>query len=556
MDDGISLGWFWDSHQSVAFSVAPFNGGARRYGADFGKPPISFPMMHCVHPSLFRAYTQLANQCKLISYYNYGPDYIGAEGAWSGEDWPRYAVHHISNQASLADDILGPGCMRPSRVAMLYSMSTEYRAPQVSFRDKRATFLALSHDYYQPELVNEDQIAGGALMHYDALYVLDPWITESAQKEIESWVKGGGLLWACADSATKNEYDEPCDLLNRLAGLERSFSGKLSKNALMISPPPGINAFNPHNVPAAGRPVTTACKGARILATCGDGVAAWLDRKVQKGKLVYVGHRAGLDYRAGAGKYKDECIWPDDRRGVINGPLMEANIPREMTVSEPMVLAMPLSTETGTVIPIYNMHKSWPHPRGNLVFKLREPKAPVSVQWVLAGELKLQDIPFEYRDGVMTTTLPDLPFDGTMIVVRRTPAPPDDRIEKMRQSTEAHLASADWQTLSAGAWFAGFFPAWKLGPKLVPLLAHEHWAVRRSAAESLGRLGEVSAAEAIRKAVDGEKDPHALADEIAALALLGHRDAPVLCRALCEYHDTFRKVEGARIAQLLAQKAR
>ena len=114
--------WNWDSHQAVAFSVAPFNGGARRYGADFGKTPLSFPMMHCVAPSLFRAYTQLANQCKFISYYNYGPDYEATEGFWSQSECGD-AVQHVNNQAARMDDILGPGTMRPSRVAMLYATS-------------------------------------------------------------------------------------------------------------------------------------------------------------------------------------------------------------------------------------------------------------------------------------------------------------------------------------------------------------------------------------------------------------------------------------------------
>lgn len=544
-------GWFWDSHQSVAFSVAAFNGGARRYGADFGKPPISFPMMHCVNPSLFRAYTQLANQCKLISFYNYGPDYLGLEGAWSGSDWPRYTVHHLCNQASLADDILGPGSMRPSRVALLYAMSTEYRTPQVSFADKRATFLALSHDYYQPELVNEDQVAAGALAQYDALYVLDPWVTTAAQSAIARWVKDGGLLWASADALTRNEYNEPSDLLQHL-GVTRAFDTPAAGTALTVTPIAAHKVFNPHTVPAQGRPSAVTCPGARVWAWYGDEVPAWLESSVDKGKLVYVGHRAGLDYRAGAGKYKDECIWPDDRRAVINGPLFDARIPREMTISEPMVLAMPLSTEAGTVIPIYNMHKSWPYPRTNLVFTLREPKAPVSVQWVLAGELKLADLPFTFADGLMTVTLPDLPFDGTMLVIRRTPPPPDDRLERMHLATEAQLASTDWQTLSAGAWCAGFFPAWRLGTKLIPLLAHEHWAVRRSAAESLGRLGDTAAAGALRAAIENETDPHVLVDEIAALVRLHHPDAAALVRALREHPDTFRRAEGARLNGLLA----
>src|SRR4051812_40734050 len=72
VSDWMSLGsWRWDSHQSVAFSVAMYNAGARRYGEE----PVSFPMMHCVWPSDFRAYTMLANQVRYVSFYNFGPSY-------------------------------------------------------------------------------------------------------------------------------------------------------------------------------------------------------------------------------------------------------------------------------------------------------------------------------------------------------------------------------------------------------------------------------------------------------------------------------------------------
>ncbi len=552
-------GWFWDSHQAVAYSVAAFNGGARRYGADFGQPPLSFPMMHCVYPSLCRAYTQLGNQCKLISFYNYGPDYIGAAGAWSGSENCRYAVHHICNQASLADDILGPGTMRPSRVALLYSLAAEYRWPQLTFPDKRATFLALAHEFFQPELVNEDQVAAGALAHYDALYVLDPWVAGAAQQAIEKWTRGGGLLWACADAASKNEYDEGCDLLERL-GLQRApAAADLAGNALQVAPAPEQETFTPHAVPAQGRPRTVTCAGARVRATYGDGVPAWLEKTAGKGKLVYIGHRAGLNYALGAGRWKDECIWPDDGRVDLVGQcLREAGIAREMIISDPArpgrplqwIQAVPLSTASGTVIPLYNVHRSYPKPRSDLVIRLREPKPPVSVEWVWAGELKLAAIPFTHQDGWLTTTLPDLPYDGTLLVVRRTPAPPDDRLDKMRQAAEAHLASSDWQAVSAGAWFAGFFPEWKLGAKLAPGLRHSHWAVRRSAAEALGRLGERGAAVELRQAVERETDAHALADEIAALALLGQADVPALCQALQASADPFWKAESARITAL------
>ena len=64
VSDWMSLGsWRWDSHQAVAFSVAMFNAGARRYGQD----PVTFPMMHCVYPSDFRAYTMLANAIEALA---------------------------------------------------------------------------------------------------------------------------------------------------------------------------------------------------------------------------------------------------------------------------------------------------------------------------------------------------------------------------------------------------------------------------------------------------------------------------------------------------------
>ena len=75
--------------------------------------------------------------------------------------------------------------------------------------------------------------------------------------------------------------------------------------------------------------------------------------------------------------------------------------------------------------------------------------------------------------------------------------------------------------------------------------------MRRSAAESLGRLGESKAGKALRQAVDRETDPHALVDEIAALAMLGHRDAAALCRFLSTNSDPFWQSEGTRITALL-----
>jgi hypothetical protein len=547
--------WNWDSHQAVAFSVAPFNAGARRYGADFGKPPISFPMMHCVNPSFFRAYTQLGNQCKFISYYNYGPDYEVTEGFWS-PSWSGQAVQQIDNQAAQMDDILGPGVMRPSRVAMLYATSQDIWWPQWSFVDKRGTFLALSHSYYQPELVSEEQIAAGALAHYDALYVLDSVVPRATQDRIVSWVKNGGLLWSCAEAGVVDEYKESCDLLYRVGGLKRDNSVAQTQ-LVQIVPVKGETSFTAHQVPPLGRarevirPGVFTWPGVKIRATYSDGNPAWAEKKVGKGKLVYLGHRAGMAYGRSAGARGEFKWWPDGgQRQLLYVPLVEAKIEPELSVSGPLVMASPISTDAGTVIILFNM---FPEDQTNLTVTLKEPARPQSVQWC-GGNPELTALPYEYADGRLVIRNLNLPKRGTMILVRRKPAPADDRLVVMRATAEKGLASTDWQAASAGAWFAGFYPDWNLAPQVLPLLNHEHWAVRRSAAEALGRLGHKPAAAALRAALARETDTHALADELYALTLLDPREAKKLFSKYRKHADIFVRQEVERAAALVPEK--
>jgi len=543
--------WWWDSHQSVAWSVAPYNAGARRYGADYGKTPTTFPMMHNVWPSIMRAFTQLGNNCKLISYYNYGPDYVVTEGMWSNGDGSRYNVNRVNNMSAKVDDILGPGHMRPSRVAQLYTMSNEYWAPATTFSDHRPTFLSLTHDYFSPDLITEDQIAAGALQHYDALYVLDQWITKDAEAAIEKWVKAGGMLWTCGDSLTFNQYNEKSDLLSKMAGLERDFTplpppaaGEAAPvKATLIKAAPGQPEFEEHNIPPYGIHTKLSWPGATVRGVYNNGAPAWLEGKVGKGKVVYLGLRPGIAYAWRGAKAFDKRLWPANGRTYLTGPLLEAGIERELSLSTPLVMASPISTTDGTVVVLYNLTNDL---KKDVTMRLKEPKAPHSVQ-IFDANLNLVDIPFTYENGFAVAIIPEILWNGQMVVVRRQPAPADDRLAIMRAAAEKNLASTEWEALSAGAWFASFFPDWKLAPKIVPLLAHEHWAVRRSAAEALGRLGHTAAGPALLTAAEKEQDCNALADEVGALVALKHPAAAGWVEKLKVDKNQFLRGEGERL---------
>lgn len=524
-------GWRWDNHQAVAYSVATFNAGARVYGGT----PHSTPMMHCGWPTTLRSFTEMANNVKFVSFFLIGPCYIGTEWFWGEMPSCYTAVHTASNSANLTDDLLAPGLLRPSRVALLYSMATENWDPTSSFADKRATFLALSHDYFPAELVTEEQVAAGALAHYDALYVLDPYVTAAAQGAIDAWVKAGGLLWTCADALRWNEYQEPSDLLQRGFGLQRTWTTAARDTRLI--PAAGETALRAQATPPT--PVdTVAWTGATVRARYGDGRAAWLEKAAGKGRVVYLAHRGGVSYsqKSIAPVAIDaalDALWGDFGRVPITTPLFEAKFDRELTLSEPDVMATPLDSAGGTLIVMHNMQN---RPLANLRCSLKAAAKPVSVEYV--KDLALTPVPFSYENGRVAFTLPV--FDGpAMVAVRAVPAPADDRQERIRANTLRLFASAEPGDLAAAAWFAGLSPQWKLGDRLLPLLANADPSVRRCAAEACGRLQLAAAAAPLARQLEEETDAHVLAYGAQALARLGDSRFPALALRLAKSGEAF-----------------
>jgi hypothetical protein len=207
-------------------------------------------------------------------------------------------------------------------------------------------------------------------------------------------------------------------------------------------------------------------------------------------------------------------------------------------------MASALSAEKGTVVPLFNL--TW-RPIKDLKVGVKEAEKPHSVR--MFDGLDLKDAPWQYRDGRVWVRIAELDVhSGQMLVIRYGPLPEDNRMQTMKKRAVRHLSSEDRQALSAGAWFVGFFPDWDLASKLVPLLSHPAWAVRRAAAESIGRLEYVSAGKKLMAASGEEKDPHVLADQLLSLARLG---VPKTAR-LCE--DVVRKNKRVipRVAALRA----
>jgi len=533
ISDFMSTGLRWDSQQAIAFSIAPYHSGARVYPdkAPAGWPtdtlgplPRSNIMMHCGWSApTFNAYTQMANGVEHMSYYHFGPEYVATEWYWSESPGAYVGPHKLGNRAAQVDDILEKARVRPSRVAMLYSRSTEYWNAQASFTDKRASFLGLSHEYYQPELVTEEQVAAGALDHYDAMYVLEPWVSDATQARIKAFVERGGLLWTCADALRFNEFGDESDFLKATYGLGRSFTTEARDTTL--KPAAGETAIVGQATPKTSVD-KIAWADAKVRASFGDGRAAWLEKAVGKGRVVYLAFRAGASYTGQALRIGgEEVVWGDSGRVPLTLPLNEARIARELILSQPSIMAQPLTSNLGTLVVLYNMQGDTAR---NVNIRLKAKQAPKSVQ--AFDEMKLVDVPFTFRDGFVEVTLPALAREQ-IVAFRDTAMPVDDRPAKQQALTREMLASTDWQDLTAGAFFAGFNPTWNLGDRLVALLTHENGMVRRAAAEAIARLKFAPAANALATGVPQEKHPHAAAEMLIALAALNDDRFPAQARA-------------------------
>jgi len=551
ISDFMSNGLRWDSQQAIAFSIAPYHSGARVYPEEapagwpsdaMGPLPRSSIMMHCGWSApTFNAYVQLANDVRFMSFYHFGPEYLATEWYWSEDPNAYIGPHKLDNRATQVDDILGSARMRPSRVAMLYARSTEYWNAQASFADKRASFLGLSHEYYQPELVTEEQVNSGALDHYDALYILEPWVTDAAQAKIKAFVERGGLLWTCADALRWNEYQDPSDFLQRTYGLKRMYTEKAL--ATMMIPATGEKEIRKQDTPKT--PVDTVdWEGATVRARFADGRPAWLEKQVGKGRVVYLAFRAGINYTNKAVRVPGaEVVWGDSGRAPLTLPLNEARVGRELILSQPNIMAQPLTSNTGTVIVLYNMQGDTAR---NVTIRLKARKAPVRVQTF--DDMTLLDLPFTFKDGWVEMTVPALVREQ-MIAVHDVPAPADDRLQKLQAHTKELLASQDWEDLTAGAWFAGFYPEWKLTDRLLPLLDHENGMVRRAVAEALGRLKYTPAVDTLAARIPQEKHPHVCAEMLMSLAVLDDARFPALAQTAFDRPQAYIQMQILRAAR-------
>jgi hypothetical protein len=399
--------WTWEGFQLMGFQAAMFRSGSR------GTMPIQAWITPSDETNLrLKSASALCQGAKHFFYWTYGPTCTSTENYWSDLRGSYEGVVAIARQLAAAEHLIAPGRTRPTRLALLYSISSDLWQPfgYVHMLERRGTYLSLVHDQYLVDFLTEEDVEAGRLKEYDVLYVTDPCIKETALAAIGSWVMGGGHLYGSCAAGSRNEFNEEVEGLARVFGIQPPTIAKIQPGAYHIRGVLNGLAYldqielKQRNEPASfgviGVQVRAAPATGTIAGVFKDGSPAVVSQAYGKGQAVWIGACPGISYikdaKFVARELKEQ--WPAGQRRWINGVVRERRTPRLVELSHPVVEAGVYDAPGGTALVLANFTYQ---PIEALQVRLMTPKPVRSVHSCEKGELK-----FTTEGGMVSFTLP------------------------------------------------------------------------------------------------------------------------------------------------------
>ena len=207
----------WEGFQLMGFQAAIVRSGGR------GRTPS----MTWITPSdernfRLKAGSALCQGSKHFFFWTYGPTCFGTENYWSDLRSAYDGVATLARHLAAAEHITAPGRLRPTRVALLYSISSDLWQPfgYIHMLERRGLYFALIHNQYLVDMITEEDIEAGRLAEYDVLYTADPCLTAASTVAVTQWVRDGGWIFGTCGAGSRNEFDEPVGGLAEVFGIE------------------------------------------------------------------------------------------------------------------------------------------------------------------------------------------------------------------------------------------------------------------------------------------------------------------------------------------------
>ncbi len=411
----------WEGFQLMGFQAAIFRSGSRG----------TLPIIAWITPSdetnlRLKSASALCQGAKHFFYWTYGPTATSTENYWSDLRGAYHGVVAMTGQLAAAEHILAPGKTRKTRVALLYSISSDLWQPfgYVHMLERRGTYLSLVHDQYLVDMLTEEDLDAPRLEDYDVLYVTDPCIKETAAARIEHWVRAGGHLFGCCAAGSRNEFNEAVPGLAKVFGIEPNVTTEVQPGRYHIrgalngmdyldqirfveteldtdtgtdtgTDTKTAGELSPLGVMGVKTTFTPA--GGNVLGTFRNGSPAAVGHRFGKGRTFYIGACPAISYIKGANFVARELKerWPADRRRLINAVARRRGVRPLVELSHPVVEAGVYDAPQGTALILANFTYE---PIRELKVRLPVARPVKAVRSIQQGKLRFSSQPAEPQD--------------------------------------------------------------------------------------------------------------------------------------------------------------
>jgi hypothetical protein len=386
----------WEGFQLMGFQSALIRSAGR------GEVPI----IAWITPSdetnlVLKTSSALCQGARHFFYWTYGPTATSTENYWSDLPGAHAGIVRMTRQMAFGEPITAEGRQRPTRVALVYSISSDLWQPfgYVHMLERRLTYLALVHEQFQVDFLTEEDIVAGRLADYDVVYATDPCLSDAAADRLAAWVRAGGHLTATGAAGSRNEFNQMSVRLQDVLGLAEAprteaqdgryhIRGALNaidylEEVRWLTNAPGAPVdFGVMGVRIKGVPAT----GSVVRAVFRDGAPAAWRKETGAGETLYLAACPGLAYGKEAKFVASELRerWPMGLRQLITASARE-RVARPVDVSQAVVEAGVYDHAQGTALWLANFTYE---PVARLTVRLPVARPVKSVRSFTAGSLK------------------------------------------------------------------------------------------------------------------------------------------------------------------------
>jgi hypothetical protein len=373
----------WEGFQLMGFQASMMRSGGR------GKTPIIAWITPSDETNLrLKSFSSLAQGAKHFFYWTYGPTATSTENYWSDLRGSYDGIARVTQQLAAAEHLIHPGKLRQTRVALLYSISSDLWQPY-NYRhmlERRGTYLSLIHHQYTVDMLTEQDIEAGRLREYKVLYATDPCISVAATEAINGWVRGGGHLYGSGNAGSRNEFNEPVDGLAPVFGIQPRPKATTQpgnyRTRGQLNKIPHLDQITFHSdalIPSTGfsvvgLKVVAQTNGGTIVGTFQDGSPAVISNAFGNGRSIFVSTTPGISYIKDAKFAARELLekWPIAHRSFINHLADQCGANRALLLSHPVVEAGVYEAPKGIAVVLANFTYE-PVDRLEVILPVRKP---------------------------------------------------------------------------------------------------------------------------------------------------------------------------------------